>query len=279
MEIEKYGNEEKEIYGTHFEKTRYPGKAGRLEKFDSVSLFGIDLSGWKFTQCRFEHCYLRKASFKGSVLVGSTFIDCNLKECDFSGADVRFASFERCKMDEVRFFDDVARGEDHADYELACNLMQNAKYFGKKQEYVSLFKESKKVLLQRYGQYVFSKKEYYRNTWKSASPRKKAFLVSRYLKEWISHVFWNHGIGIWNLLGWELALILFFALVFFGNGLRLGDSLYFSAISISTLGWHIGTENAPLAIRGWIAAESLLGALMTGLIAGVTMNRFSHFNV
>jgi uncharacterized protein YjbI with pentapeptide repeats len=78
------------------------GRAGRID-FRLTSLAGINLSGFRLTDCDFESADLQGVSFDNAVVVGCRFGSVSLSHASFVGTQLLECVFQDVDLDKSKF--------------------------------------------------------------------------------------------------------------------------------------------------------------------------------
>lgn len=227
---------------TFDDQTSLKGAKIRFSSLDHAVLKGASLRDAELRNTSLIGCDLRDADLRHTQ-----FIDAKLVGCDFRDADLRGTLFRRVKIKEEGFLPfprNWTRFGGH--WQTGADLDENTS--GRLREHIARSSEIHEL-------------------------RQKRPMFSR-----VKYLFSNHGrsamrFGFWTLGGtWLVFALLYTSLpVTFkvGDnvvGLSLGDAMYFSAVTITTLGYgDISPAITDGLARFLVGAEAVAGVVVLGV--------------
>lgn len=214
-----------------------------------------------FANCSFEYVKFREAKF----------VDCQFRNCKFIKCNFLDANFVRVLIDPTSF-------KECLDKKLHSNI--GVKLY---QKLLKNYRDEDQPEYERYAQYQFYKWKRYQD-WRDISDDKKS-PWERFLKfcNWGAKYFLDYfngfGLKFWRTFRSLLIIILVFSYINFYFKFEFGlcletywDSIYFTTISMTTLGYGDITPSQ-LAGKLFASFQTVVGFLFFGLVASVLFRR------
>jgi hypothetical protein len=286
-----------ELEGIILEKARFPTRFEGQEpvsvKFNGSNLNRADLRGINLEYAQFsmlndqptclEGADLRgtillNANFQGAKLSAATFgladdkeySPATLENTDFRNATLFLTNFTGCYFYGTKLEGAYTRGADILKAHLEEAKWGNYKsgdenkkdYYSAEHRYREL-----KVWYKQSGYDDIAAKFYYRER---EAGRKGAKRRRDHVSGWFTWAFFGHGEGWKRILFWMTGFVLFFALIYFAIGTltpnTFSNSLYYSAVSFTALGYGSWVKEGTGLVKGLGAFEAFVGVFMMALL-------------
>jgi len=221
--------------------------------------------------------YLDAAHLRYIHLEGADLRDTHLERADLRNADLQEVRLQHAQLQEANLTRSNLEGANLHETEFSDDTNFVRVYWG---DYI-IGEERKEQFLRATdiyrrlkqwhtiaGMYDIAGKFYYRE--REAS-RKGARHWNDRAAGWLSWAVFGHGEGWKRILFWIAGFILLFALTYYAIGSiwdwsAFGNSLYFSAVSFTALGYGSWVQVTNNWIKGLGAFESLVGISMMALL-------------
>jgi uncharacterized protein YjbI with pentapeptide repeats len=242
-----------------------------------AQLEDISLEGAKLAKAHLEGANLQRANLQGATLQGAHLQQANLKYCDLSGVDTNLnkADLEGAKLYAANLFQANIEGINWgANY--IVGEEQDSKQEANKDKKRELMKEAASVYrnLKRWhteqGSYDLAGEFFFREM--TARRKTLKWRPNPFPRIWSNFVSFICGYGERPLRAiiWAASVIVGFALIYFLIGSTwewgaFGNSLYFSALSFTTLGYGSWLEITNAWIKGIGVFESFIGIFTIAL--------------
>ena len=227
--------------------------------FSEVSFKDTDFERVRFIRCRFERC----------LLIGSSITDCEFIDCDFIDTNTSKLRVSRCLLDPACFeanFDLVD------DTNIAIDL------------YHALYRNASEEHQPEYALQSLYRMKKAENAHLDSQKRRGVIGRKEYLRSKTGHVVYDFvsGYGLRTLRVLRLLLIVIvpftlFNLLFSGlifedkSNLSLIDSLYFTCVTITTLGFGDITPTTPFG-RLFVTFQALVGFIVISIFLAAVAN-------
>lgn len=146
-----------------------------------------------FLHCIFDNCYLNDCVFDSCDFTGCKFLGSNFHQTAFRGCDFRFATFERCQIDDDILMSEAPR-EENLKMHFARSLRSNYQQSGD----AKAANKAISVELEATSKYLYkswnSKETYYKE--KYPCFLKSTTQLFKWIKFWILHFIWGNGESI-----------------------------------------------------------------------------------
>ena len=229
-----------------------------------ANLGGAHLEGADLTEARLEGAILTGSHLNGADLIGTNLEGADLEYTNLEGANLYSAKFEGAYLADTKFSRDTNfTSVDWGDYILACELtgeFETAEdtYRRLKQWYTNA------GIYDVAGEFFYREMEAKRNT---QSWKKKPHLK---LWSWVLKLLCGYGEKPLRVIVWAASVMVGLALIYFIIGSiwawsAFWNSLYFSAVSFTALGYGSWLEINNDWIRGIGAFESFIGVFSIAL--------------
>ena len=281
------------------------------EVAEAIDLRGINLSGFDFripvkeddSGFEEEMAILSYIHFEGAILKHATFQDGKIHDCFFEDADISHTNFKNAALNTCNFVGGDATGVllSGASF-INCNFhdtkIHEVNMSAVLTDQTTVF--SKKLKDEEEKNYHIASIQYkqIREMYKNSSLHKQADyyhyreMVCRRKQmsihnpfRWLSFIFADltckYGVSIFRIVVWMLGVISLFALLYYTLQninyyndhvhLSLADSLYYSLITYTTIGYG---DFHPVGIyKIFSAIEGLLGVILTSLFTVIVARR------
>ncbi|MFC2069836.1 pentapeptide repeat-containing protein [Chloroflexota bacterium] len=229
------------------------GENGKAEKYSIATLDITDFRGAKLFRTSFKGCYFYGTKFQGAYIRGIDIADAHLEEADWGN----YLIGEELSGD---FYD-----AEHYYRKLKVWYAQSG-YDGIAAKFYYREKEAQRKSLRFY----YCEKEVRKKSLKLL-PRNWKHRIALQFSYWV----FGHGEGWKRLLFWILGVILGLSLVYFFfrgvspfsfNVQSFLNSLYYSAVSFTALGYGSWAPEPTIWAKGLGAFESLVGVFTMALL-------------
>ena len=236
-------------------------------KSEVTHLQGTDLRNTNLHDAEFREADLKGAQFQGEP---GQLLPASLDRTDFRNANLFRANFKGCYLYGTKLEGAYTRGADileahleEADWGNYKSGEENNKdYYPAEHRYREL-----KVWYKQSGYDDIAAKFYYRER---EAGRKGAQRRRDHVSGWLAWAFFGHGEGWKRILFWIAGFVLFFALIYFAIGTLTPNtflnSLYYSAVSFTALGYGQWAPQPTGWVKGLGAFEALVGVFMMALL-------------
>jgi hypothetical protein len=229
---------------------------------EGANLEGAHLEGAYLWGTHLEGAYLWGTHLEGADLEGAHLEGANLGRAHLEGAYLRGTHLAGAKLAGIEFPPNTKLdGVDWGNYKIGEELSENFQVAG------SIYRRLKQWytnagLVGIAAKFYYREKEVSRKALKWRSKDWHHRLAAEFMR-----ALFGYGEDWRRILGWMAAfLILFAAAYYFWGKLELLDSLYFSAVSFTALGYGSWVKEA----TGWVkvlgAFEAFVGVFMMALL-------------
>ncbi len=252
------------------------GFSEEIAIFSNIHFEGAHLRHCNFENGKIHNCYFENSDLSHSELNNTTFNTCHFGEADLSGADFRGTKLINCNFIDANI-KDIALNSTTVDQKTVFSKILKSE----KENNLEFAAIEYKQLCELYKNSSLHGTSDYFHYRKMVAKRKALDIKNPY--RFLSYVFGDllsrYGTSYISILCWIAIIVLACATiyhitesVFFHNGLfqaSFSDSLYFSLITFTTLGYG---DYHPVGILRFVAGlESLTGmtliALFTVIVA------------
>lgn len=177
-----------------------------------------------FLHCIFDSCYLNNCVFDSCDFTGCRFLGSNFHQTAFKGCEFRFATFERCQIDDDILISEAPR-EENLRMHFARSLRSNYQQAGD----AKAANKAINVELGATSKYLFkswkSKETYYKEKYPGFI--KSTIQFAKWIEFWILHFIWGNGESILKFSR-TIIITLFFISIYdtYTNGNPLDLSEY-----------------------------------------------------
>lgn len=265
------------------EQAQFDGVAVELNLkrcvFIDVGFKEAQFSG-RLTHSRLERCYLRKASFRGLDLTGTTFVKCNLDHAVLSSCKLDYVVIDDCDVDYRSFLENLPPQPN-----LRRRLLRSLRVNAATRRDV----EERDLLLAE----LRAERDELRNTFLGSNAyfRSKPALVRvRAFGLWMAHQFqralWGYGLQIWALtraaavlIAVSSATIWFLEVPFLvadkTRSLSVLEALLLTLASFSTVGLE-GMRPVSMVGTLFTVTQGVAGASFLGLLAATVYRKIAR---
>lgn len=238
---------------------------GAYFTFEKKSFTLISFKDTVFYKIRFIRCV-----FESCIFMGATFNECEFTDCVFKNTNTNKIKLNSCLIDPKSFDDNF---DLKSDTNIAVNLYQSL-YKNASREY-----QSEHAL---YSLYNMKNAEYHHLNSKlhRGVITKKEYILKKlfyYLHDFIS----GYGLKTFKVLRLLILILSIFSYINFsfseiifkeGSGLSIIDSVYFTCVTITTLGYGDITPYTDFG-KILISLQALLGFVVLSLFMASVINR------
>lgn len=241
--------------------------------FEGANLKHCNFIDGKILNCNFEHSNLSHADFRNSSINDCSFEEANLTSlglhssklinCILTNAEIRDVTLDSTVVDERTHFGKKLKTESEKNYHAAAIEYKQIKEMYKNSSFHNQadFYHYKEMIAKR-------------KTISLANP-------NRWLNYFFGDLICKYGTSYVRVFFWSLVTIFLFSTLFLQqNGLAIngkavaasfGDSLYFSIVTFTTLGY--GDFHALGAMRFMAGAESFIGVILMSLFTVIVARK------
>ncbi len=237
-------------------------------KSKAAILYGVDLRSARLQNAEFRGADLSAAHFEEEP---ERLLPAFLEDTDFRGAMLFLTNFKGCYFYGTKLERTCIRGANIYDAHLedtdwgsyVIGEEEKGEFYFAEKDYRRL-----KIWHTNAGMYDIATKFYYRE---KEAARKGAKRRRDRAAGWLSWAFFGHGEGWKRILFWIAGFMLLFALTYFAIGAiwdwsAFWNSLYFSAVSFTALGYGEWVQMNNNWIKGIGAFESFIGVFSMALL-------------
>jgi len=247
----------------------------------NVSLSGADLQQSDLSEANLQEADLMNANLQEAGLIKANLGKASLFNTNFKKATLLFVNLQQANLIGAKLQGVVLAGEEISSETEIANVDWGNYVLGNERSNLILLAQAVYRRLKQWytnvGMYDVAGKFFYREMEAKRKAQRWKKEPSSKLWSSVMRLLFGYGERPARVIGWAASVIVFLALIYFFIGSAwewsaFWNSLYFSAVSFTALGYGSWVETTNGWIRGLGAFESFLGVFMMALFL-VTFTR------